>query len=213
MMQLYIQENKSRFLDLLKTVNRKGIANLSNYLENKSDFFIAPASTKYHLSAEGGLCQHCLNVYDNMLKLRDIFKLDSIMDESIIVVALLHDLGKVNFYEKTIRNEKVYDPAGTKYDNLGNYEWVAVENYKVKEPEDRFLAAGHAVNAILLASQFIPLRLSEQAAIINHHGVLDPYVPPVKELGFIYGKYPLATLLHMADAGATFFTENELLNE
>lgn len=208
-----VQENKARFLELLKTVNRTGIDNLINYLENKSDFFTAPASAKYHLSIEGGLCQHCLNVYDNMCKLRELFKLDGITDESLIIVALLHDLGKVNFYEKTVRNEKVYDPAGTKYDNLGNYEWFAVESYKIKEPEDRFLGSGHAVNAILLASQFIPLRLSEQTAIINHHGALDPYVPPVKELGFIYGKYPLATLLHMADVGSTFFTENELLNE
>ena len=48
-----VQENKARFLELLKTVNRAGIDNLINYLENKSDFFTAPASAKYHLSIEG----------------------------------------------------------------------------------------------------------------------------------------------------------------
>ena len=57
-------ENVARFEALMAQVNREGIAALMEYIRNKSDFYTAPASTKFHLSCEGGLLQHSLNVYD-----------------------------------------------------------------------------------------------------------------------------------------------------
>ena len=52
---------KEEFLMLLRSVNREGMDELINFIE-KSDFFKAPASTRFHGSYEGGLLEHSLNV-------------------------------------------------------------------------------------------------------------------------------------------------------
>ena len=54
---------KEKFLELLKTVKREGMEDLINFLE-KSDFFKAPASTRFHGNYEGGLVEHSLKVYE-----------------------------------------------------------------------------------------------------------------------------------------------------
>lgn len=108
--------NKERFIELLRSTKREGIEKLIDFLE-KTDFFTAPASTRFHSSYEGGLLQHSLNVYDCLAGLGtttgDIqefqtagMRLDSIPQESIIIVALLHDLCKVNFYATEMRWRK-----------------------------------------------------------------------------------------------------------
>lgn len=63
-----MSDNKKRFIDLLKSTKREGIDKLIDFLE-KTDFFTAPASTRFHSSYEGGLLQHSLNVYDCLLDL------------------------------------------------------------------------------------------------------------------------------------------------
>lgn len=108
--------NKERFIELLRSTKREGIEKLIDFLE-KTDFFTAPASTRFHMSCEGGLLQHSLNVYDCLVNLGtttgDVqefqtagMRLDSIPQESIIIVALLHDLCKVNFYATEMRWRK-----------------------------------------------------------------------------------------------------------
>lgn len=108
--------NKERFIELLRSTKREGIEKLIDFLE-KTDFFTAPASTRFHMSCEGGLLQHSLNVYDCLAGLGtttgDVqefqaagMRLDSIPQESIIIVALLHDLCKVNFYATEMRWRK-----------------------------------------------------------------------------------------------------------
>ena len=101
--------NIQRFNSLIEAVDRKGVDKLVQFIE-KSDFYTAPASTKYHLSCEGGLLQHSLNVYD-MLKLKaeqEPFKskLANVAPESIVIVSLLHDICKTYFYKTTTRNVK-----------------------------------------------------------------------------------------------------------
>ena len=86
--------NKDEIIKLLKTVKRDGIEDLINFLEN-SDFFTAPASTKYHNAFAGGLAQHSLNVYNNLV---EITKDKGFDKESLIVCALLHDICKIYFY-------------------------------------------------------------------------------------------------------------------
>lgn len=112
--------NKERFIELLRSTKREGIEKLIDFLE-KTDFFTAPASTRFHMSCEGGLLQHSLNVYDCLVNLGtttgDVqefqaagMRLDSIPQESIIIVALLHDLCKVNFYATEMRWRKKCEP-------------------------------------------------------------------------------------------------------
>jgi len=108
-----IEENINRFEQLLGSVNRDGIDKLIHYIQKGTDFYKAPASTKFHLSCEGGLLQHSLNVYDCLIAKRkspiwkDILK--DIPDESLILVSLLHDLCKANFYTEGCKNQKTYD--------------------------------------------------------------------------------------------------------
>lgn len=62
-----IEENIARFEKLLGLVKREGLPKLMNYIRNQTDFYRAPASTRFHLACEGGLLQHSLNVYDCLL--------------------------------------------------------------------------------------------------------------------------------------------------
>ena len=105
--------SKERFIEIYnKYINREGSDKLLDYLLSKSsDFFTAPASTKFHGSYEGGLVEHSLNVYESLLdyltrdRVKIIYNL-SYDDESIAIVALLHDLCKINCYKTGTRNVK-----------------------------------------------------------------------------------------------------------
>ena len=108
------EENVKRFEELLLSVERTGADKLMGYIRNKTDFYTAPASTRFHLACEGGLLQHSLNVYDCLIAKKEspVWKpiLAEIPDESLIIMALLHDLCKANFYKEGTKNQKTYDP-------------------------------------------------------------------------------------------------------
>ena len=91
-----IESNKEKVIKLLESTNRKDIDKLICKLK-QTDFFTAPASTRFHLNVEGGLVQHSINLYKSLKALADIFKIN-VKDESIIITGLLHDLCKVGLY-------------------------------------------------------------------------------------------------------------------
>ena len=86
-----INEQKELFINLLRSTNREGIEDLIDFLENKSDFFTAPASSKFHNNFEGGLLDHTLNVYKNFKKLLEMKNIQ-MEEDSIIITSLCHDL-------------------------------------------------------------------------------------------------------------------------
>ena len=218
-----IAENKTTFIDTLRSISRQGcnIEGLINKLES-SDFFTAPASTKYHGAFEGGLCWHSLNVYRQLSRLvaeeavsemsdgtgtSYLLNNDIIIDsDSIKITALLHDFSKMNFYETYIMNKKVYSPTGSKSDEQGRFDWVAVQAYKVKEPENRFIFSTHGHTSEYMTSCFIPLKLEESAAITWHMGGMDAQNMSA-DVSLVYNQYPLAMLLHLADMVATYIDE------
>ena len=61
---------KDDFIALLKSTNRDGIEDLLKWL-GSSDFYVAPASSRFHGSYAGGLLEHSLNVYDELKRLFD----------------------------------------------------------------------------------------------------------------------------------------------
>lgn len=190
---------KNFYIKLLKSVDRPGIDALIDYLQN-SDFFEAPASTIYHGSYAGGLLEHSLNVYTMLqwyvANLQDSdFELPKISEESIIVVALLHDLCKVNCYHESTRNVK----------NEQTGKWEKVPCYK-REP---LLPMGHGGKSVFIIQQFIKLTPEEAQAIYWHMGAYDtsPY-NTLNELGKSYEMNLLAFLLHQADIMATYIAEN-----
>ena len=179
--------NRERFIELLRSTKREGIEGLILYLDEKTDMFTAPASVRYHGNYAGGLCEHCLNVYDNLVKLKNAFNFN-VPDDSIIIVALLHDLAKVNFYEEFERNVKV---DGT---------WVQQKQYKVRDVHNRFVYGSHEQTSVFIATQFIPLSIEEQVSIISHHGGVDQHGLHIDTVSDIYNSYTLPIYLHMADS-------------
>ena len=194
---------KELYIDMLRRTKREGIEDLIAYLEG-SDFFEAPASTQYHGSYRGGLLEHSLNVYNCLVfeyeNLKDAeFNLPEIPEDSLIIVALLHDLCKVNCYVESTRNVK----------NEKTGQWEKVPYYK-REPK---MPMGHGGKSVFIAQKFIELHTFEAQAIFWHMGAWDtsPYMT-LNELSQSYEMNLLAFLLHQADMKATYIVENENYN-
>ena len=194
-----VAENKNRFMDIYKThIKREGADRLLTYLE-KSDFFTAPSSTRFHCSYEGGLCEHSLNVYDC---LKDYLSRDFVRnrynlnpsEEKIAIVALLHDLCKVNTYVVSMRNKK--DENG---------QWVQVPFYEFKE---KFNYGSHGGKSIFIIQEFMKLDPEEQVAINCHMGAYDR-MPGDFSLNNAYAQFPLALALHIADVESSVILEHE----
>lgn len=177
------------FVELLRTTNRDGIEELIRYLQEETDFFTAPASTKYHGAFAGGLLMHSINVCAE-LRLDPNSKVYP--TETLIIVALLHDICKANCYRTEKRNVK---------ENGG---WVEKQIY-VFEDE---LPLGHGEKSLYLASKFIKLSDEEAAAIRWHMGAFDcAFRGGDRGLNAAYEKYPLAVMLHLADMRAAYLVE------
>lgn len=182
-------EVKNDILNLLRTVKRDGIEGIIKYLET-SDFFTAPASTKFHNSFAGGLAQHSLNVYNNLV---EITKDKGFNNETLIICALLHDICKTYFYTVEMRNKK-----------NDNGEWIKEPYYTVKDE----MPLGHGEKSCFIIQKFIKLTNEELYAIRWHMGGFE-----AKEnynyISDTFNKYPLAVYLHVADLLSTYISESE----
>ena len=207
-----VEQNFETFInEITQNVHREGIDKLIAWLKAK-DTKIAPASTKYHLACEGGLVEHSLNVYNTLKKLLrchygpvaadangEMYDPIPYTSETIAIVALLHDISKVNYYTIGERNTK---------DENGN--WIKVPFYQVKEAENRLIFGSHSMNSFYMISKFIKLDYEEELAILHHMGGLDVTEDTltVKNTTEAWIKSPLALLLHQADMQATFLIES-----
>ena len=163
-----------------------------SYLETKTDFFTAPASAKYHGAKEGGLIEHSLAVYGELKRLLGVHDNIECSTESAIIVALLHDVCKVNFYQKVTKSVK---------NGLlpnGKINWIDVDGYDI---EDQF-PLGHGEKSVILLQRYIWLFDDEIMAIRWHMGAWDDaargYAGSL-QLAAAMQKYPLITALHTAD--------------
>ena len=206
MREINKDKNKKEFKELLLSINRDGIKDLVEYLET-TDFYSTPASTKYHNSVEGGLCDHSLNVYHNLLKLIDTFGFaDKFSNDSVKLVSLCHDIFKTDFYEFYLQNRKITEPNG-------RYEWVQVGAYKVREIEQRIVVGDPGFNSVFILNKFIKLTEPEMVAIINCNLNVDSINNIPEYILEIYNRYPLAFLLHLADYASICIDENKYLYE
>lgn len=179
---------KEEFISLLRSTNREGIEGLIQFIE-KTDFFKAPASTRFHGSTEGGLLEHSMKVYEilkNNVK-NAVVDLNA-NEDTLIIIALLHDICKANYYKVDYRNAK--NERG---------EWEKVPYYTV----DDTIPYGHGEKSVMMITEYIKLTVEEKYAIRWHMGFTEP-----KELygtiGQAYKKYPLALFLHEADLEASY---------
>ena len=179
---------KEQFISLLRSTKREGIEEIIQFLE-RTDFFKAPASTRFHGDFEGGLVEHSMKVYEilkNNVK-NAIVDLNA-NDDTLIIIALLHDICKANYYKVDYRNAK--NERG---------EWEKVPYYTV----DDTIPYGHGEKSVMMISEYLKLTVEEKYAIRWHMGFTEP-----KELystiGQAYKKYPLALFLHEADLEASY---------
>lgn len=196
---------KERFIEIYNsTITRPGADKLLAWLET-TDFFEAPASTRFHLSRPGGLVEHSVHVYERLRELvgferdySDQFMFgagNTINDETIAICGLLHDICKANFYSVEMRNRK---------NEQGRWE-----QYPFYIVEDQ-LPYGHGEKSVYIISSFMKLTREEAMAIRWHMGFSDN---EFKAGGFAAGnafeKFPLALLTHTADIQATYLDEIE----
>ena len=204
-----MSEYKERFLEIVKDIKRPGFDKLMEFIE-RSDFYIAPASTRFHGSVKEGLLIHSLNVYDLLKAKRKsgIFKesLGKLSDESIAIISLFHDLCKTFFYTTEYKNKKIYSENGSKKDEAGRFDWKSVESYTV----DDKIPYGHGEKSVMMLEEYIKLLPVERYAIRWHMGYTEP-----KEnwntLSTAMEKYPVILALHEADLEATHILEKDLI--
>lgn len=189
--------DRERFISIYKDkIKRDGADSFLEWLSgDKSDFFTAPASTRYHNNCHGGLVSHSLNVYDCLC---DYMSRESIKkaigyeisDESIAIAALLHDVCKVNFYKESTRNVK--DETGT---------WIKVPYYEI----DDKLPYGHGEKSVYVIGGFMRLTREEAFAIRYHMGFSSK--EEARDVSAAFSMFPLAFALSVADQEATFLIE------
>jgi len=187
--------NKEKFLEIYRAcIQREGSEAFLNYLLEKTDFFTAPASTRFHGSYEGGLLEHSLNVYEclcNFVKrphFCDKYGF-SFSEESLAIVALLHDICKTNFYKTEMRNVKK------------NGVWESVPFYTIEDT----LPYGHGEKSVYILSGFMKLSREEAFAIRYHMGFSTNDEP--NQVGKALEMFPLAFSLCVADMEATYYME------
>lgn len=186
------KENIEKFMALARSIQRPGMEKLLSYLA-ETDFFTAPASTKYHGAIYGGLLDHSLTVERMIMKIMNSF-FDSYNEESARLVALFHDLCKVNFYTENTRNVK----------NEKTGQWEKVPFYSI---DDQF-PAGHGEKSVMIVQKFISLTDEEIMAINWHMAGFDDRAKSYAgglQLSSAMGKYYLVTALHMADLTASYW--------
>ena len=193
-------EHKQRFIDIYnEKITRPGADRLLDYLENKCDFFTAPASTRFHCAYEGGLCEHSLNVYDCLKSYLDTDRAKNTFglefsEESIAVSALLHDVCKIDTYKVSMRNVKD-DKTGV---------WSKVPYYEYNDT----LPYGHGEKSVYIVSGFMRLTRDEAMAIRWHMGFSG--TEDQKLVGNALHQYPLALALMIADCEASSFVEERM---
>ena len=194
---------KDRFVELYQQlITRPGADKLLAWLET-TDFFEAPASTRFHLSRPGGLVEHSIHVYH---RLHDLFvserqnrenepfiELSDSEEETIAICGLLHDICKANFYAVEMRNRK--NEQG---------QWEKYPFYVVNDQ----LPYGHGEKSVYIISGFMKLTREEAMAIRWHMGFSDnDFRAGGFSVGNAFEKFPLALLTHMADLQANYLDE------
>ncbi len=190
------EKNKQEFIEIYKSkITREGADKLLDYLVNRSDFFTAPASTRFHGSYDGGLCQHSLNVYHCLCdylersRVKEEYKMNY-NEETIAISALLHDICKTDVYKRGTRNVK---------NEHGIWEQVPTYNFEDSLPY------GHGEKSVYMITGFMRLTREEAFAIRYHMGFSG--TEDKLNVGKAFEMFPLAFALSTADMEATYFID------
>jgi len=189
-------------LSMMKNTNE-----LLSYLDS-SDFYIAPASTNYHGNYKGGLCEHSLNVFNNLLEIEKIYFKNIPIEsryskKTLILIALFHDICKVGIYKESYRNKKKTDSAGKDILEHGRLIWYQEPYYSI---EDSY-PLGHGEKSVIILQEYYTLSINEIMAIRWHMGGYDGLTKDFignMTINKAFQNYPIITLLHLADLASIF---------
>lgn len=202
-----VEQNTELFKKVYsELVRRENGDKLLNFIV-KSDYFKAPASTRFHSSEEGGLVKHSLLVmYCLFSKLTNpVWKplLEKHSDDTLVLVSLCHDLCKTYFYNQTWKNTKVYCEDGDKKDAGGKFKWETLPGYECKD----IYPFGHGEkSAYFIMKVGVDMSCEEYAAVRWHMGFSLPKEDYIA-LGNAMDKYPLVLALYEADLEASHILE------
>ncbi len=191
-----MEQLKNEFKSIVNAkISRDGIEDLMRWLEG-TDFFTAPASTRFHGSYEGGLVEHSLAVYKRMVQFADYYDQEAYgterehnwSEETLAIVALFHDFCKIGTYKIELRWRKD-----------AQQRW---EQYPTYKKEEDFNFGGHGSKSLYLIQNFLSLEPHEAVAINCHMGQFDATTYSNPSAAF--EQFPLAWLLHIADEAATY---------
>lgn len=146
----------TRFQELWSEVTREGADKLFEHMRNIG-YFDAPASSAYHLSKRGGLLEHSVNVTETLLKMANAVDAPYTR-ETLIVVGLLHDIGKAAYYGKPNYIENILKSGKQS------------EAKPFETNKDRS-AIPHEVAALHIIPQYMELTEDEAFAILYHNGL------------------------------------------
>lgn len=188
---------KEKFTEIYKSnITREGSDKLLDYLTNGCDFFTAPASTKFHGSYEGGLCEHSINVYEclndylSRERVKSLYGLE-VKPETVAIISLLHDLCKINTYKVTERWRK---DANNKWESYIAYEYNDTLPY------------GHGEKSVYIISGFMRLTRDEAFAIRYHMG-FSTGQNDLRNVSAAFEMFPTALALNIADMEASHMLE------
>ncbi len=196
MEEIVINKNREEFIKIFQeNIKREGAAELLEWIK-KTDFFVAPASTKFHSAVAGGLCYHSLQTYkrfkQNLENEYGEELKNKVTDETIAIISLLHDICKIDCYKLDYRNVKV------------NNEWTKQPYYSYNEQ----LPYGHGEKSVYMISGFMKLTREEALAINWHMGGFDARVLGGSySLGTAFSQYPLCVIFHISDIQASYLDE------
>ena len=175
--------------DSLMKTGREGMIDFIQYLDDIG-YFTAPCSGGNHLCKIGGLAEHSVNVMWAAEKISvGLIGGKNITDEfrnSIIIAALLHDLGKVGDYGKPMYVENILKSG------------KASEAKPFKQNKD-LTAVPHAVRSVKLATLYLDLTENEEWAILTHNGLYDTFM----RYDIPGNESPLSMIIHWADMWAS----------
>ena len=181
---------KSTIINLLKNSHRKNMDKLIEYLIS-SDYFTAPASTKYHSNIPSSLAMHSLNVRNLIAEKNERFNL-GIPEETVNIAGLLHDFCKIDFY--TTGKRWLKDSNGT---------WKSYDTYLCK---DNF-PIGHGEKSVIMIQKYIELTDVEIMMIRWHMGTSEEFCN-IRSYFNAASKYPQIVIMQTSD-----FEASQLLEE
>jgi hypothetical protein len=199
-----------KYISLIASVERPGVHEYLAWLYEETDFYRAPASANGHGNYEGGLLEHSIEVFYNLISLTGRAPI-ILPQDSIKIIGLCHDVCKANFYKQSYKQQKQVGPDGEELIGLnGKAVWHTVPYFTIDDKEP----LGHGEKSVIIMQRFIKLAPEELMAIRWHMGGFDDTAQTYAgslALRKAFETYPIAALTHFADHFASLPTEKAIV--